>query len=167
MKLKKLALFICFAYIFSINVFSEENLPLRGEGNYTWYLLHVYQAKLYAGPGENLYLNPLVLELKYSRSLKGKDIAEQSIKELIHAKVDQESITQLKPMLIDIFPDVNDGDTIKATFDPKTGIIFYFNTTKTLGKLTDLKLAKSFLDIWLGENTNAKDLRNKLLGNNK
>jgi hypothetical protein len=167
MRLKKLVLFIFIAFIFSINVFSEENLPLRGEGIYTWYLLHVYQAKLYASPGENLYLNPLVLELKYSRSLRGKDIADQSIKELVHAKVDQESITQLKPMLFDIFPDVNEGDTIKATFDPKTGIIFYFNSTKTLGKLTDLKLAKSFLDIWLGEKTNAKDLRHQLLGNKK
>jgi hypothetical protein len=167
MSLKKLIFVICVVFSFSSDLFSEENLPLRGEGDYTWYLLHVYQAKLYTVPGENLYLNPLVLELKYSRSLKGKDIADRSIKELIHAEVDQNSIDQLKPILIDIFPDVNNGDNIKATFDPKTGIIFYFNSTKILGKLTDLKLAKSFLDIWLGEKTNAKDLRNQLLGIHK
>lgn len=149
----------------SIWAAEHENLPLRGQANFKWYFLQVYEAKLWGEKIEDIYSKPLKLELKYSRSFKGKDIAEQSIKELANAKIPKEKLDQWKPILLEIFPDVNEGDVIQASYHPKEGVIFRLNSIKEIGRLTDLEFSKKFLDIWLGQNTSAPELRNKLLGN--
>jgi hypothetical protein len=155
--------------IFSLSLYAEltSNLPLRGQGDYKWFFLHIYEAKLWAKKSDDLYSKPLLLELKYKRSFKGSDIVDQSIKELVHSGTPKNELDQWKPKLLEIFPDVKDGDTIQAHYDPETGVTFLFNSTKDLGRLSDLSFSKKFLDIWLGEKTSAQELRNKLLGKNK
>lgn len=141
-------------------------LPLRGQGDYKWLFLHIYEAKLWAEQGDNIYSRPLLLELKYSRNFKGKDIVEQSIKELTNAgspKLDKEN---WRERLLKIFPDVKEGDVIQAKYDPENGVVFSLNLTKELGRISDLQSSKTFLDIWLGENTSAPELRRILLGQN-
>lgn len=154
--------------IFMNTVFGVENanLPLRGQGDYKWFFLHVYEARLWGEKTNDLYSRPLLLELKYGRSFKGRDIAKQSAKELTSAGNKQTEVEILTKHLLEIFPDVKEGDTIQASYEPDRGIVFYLNKTKELGRLTDLNFSKKFLDIWLGENTSAPDLRKKLLGIN-
>lgn len=141
-------------------------LPLRGQGDYKWLFLHVYEAKLWGEKGDDLYSKPLLLELKYSRSFKGKDIVEQSIKELIKAGSPDSEMGEWKKKLLEIFPDVKEGDIIQASFRPDNGLSFYLNSNKELGRLSDLNSSKTFLNIWLGEKTSAPELRQKLLGQN-
>ena len=140
------------------------NLPLRGQGIYKWYFLKVYEAKLWADQGDDLYSKSLLLELKYKRDFKGEDIVKQSIKELVPIVNPASELKKWENSLFKIFPDVKEGDTIQASFDPKVGITFYLNSTKELGKLADIEFSKKYLDIWLGEKTNAPDLRTQLLG---
>lgn len=128
--------------------------------------LSVYEAKLLAEKGNDIYSRPLLLELKYSRSFKGKDIVEQSIKELVSAGNDKSQLEGWREKLLAIFPDVKESDIIHASYNPEAGIVFHFNSEKELGRITDLNFSKKFLDIWLGEKTSAPELRKKLLGNN-
>lgn len=159
---------LIFCTILSLsNAFSNETvakLPLRGEGNYKWFFLHVYEAKLWAEQGDELYKKPLSLELKYARSFKAKDIVDQSIKEMKNFGVIKSDLDDLKLKLLDIFPDVREGDVISANYGPETGVRFYLNSTIDLGQLSDVRFSKIFLDIWLGENTSSPELTNKLLG---
>jgi len=147
---------------------SGSGLPLRGQGLYKWYFLQVYEAKLWGEKVEDIYTKPLELELKYKRNFKGEDIVKQSLKEMAPhvGENEQLSIEKINSILRKIFPDVKEGDVISAKFNPSNGIIFYLNFNKEIGKISDLELSKKFLDIWLGEKTNAPDLRNQLLGNN-
>lgn len=165
--MKKILFMICLFSLGSSFATEASKLPLRGQGQYTWFLLKIYEAKLWAhgtSTGDNIYSGPLVLELKYNRSFKGKDIAEQSIKEIVSSGVAKDQLSELSKMLQGIFPDVKENDVISANFDPKSGIVFHLNQTTELGRITDLNYAKTFLNIWLGEKTSAPELRKKLLG---
>lgn len=139
---------------------------MRGKGDYKWFFLHIYEAKLWSEKGDALYSRPLMLELKYSRSFKGKEIVEQSIKELVSSGNPKTELEAWRVKLLEIFPDVKPGDSIQASFDPGTGVTFHLNSSKELGRLADVNFARKFLDIWLGEKTSAPELRNKLLGEN-
>lgn len=146
----------------SLAVASE--LPLKGKATYTWFLFDVYDAKLWSAAKENLYKSPLKLELIYKRKLKGKDITEQTKKELLHAGHSERKVSEwLKPVL-NLFPDVKDGDRILASYDPRKGITLYFNDKKVLGKIKDSRFSHAFLDIWLGEKASDPAFRDKLLG---
>lgn len=139
------------------------NLPLMGEGQYKWMFLKIYDAKLWGISGPELYSSPLILELKYRRDFSGIDIVDQSIKELKKSTLSNLELDQLKNKLLEIFPDVKEGDVIQAYFDPMKGLLFKLNSQKELGRLADVSFSKKFLDIWLGEKTSAPDLRKKLL----
>lgn len=157
---------ICIFVTFQAFASESTNLPLRGQGDYKWFMLHVYEAKLWGEKVDDLYSKPLLLELKYSRNFKGKEIAEQSVKELISAGNSREDVEVWKKKLLEIFPDVKEGDTIRASYHPDNGVIFHLNQSRELGRLADLNFSKKFLDIWLGEKTSAPELRKKLLGKN-
>lgn len=164
--MKTVIFFITVFFSFSLMAAEASNLPLRGQGDYKWLFLHIYEAKLWGEKTNELYSKPLSLELKYKRSFKGKEIVNQSIKELVSAGHSQTEVEQWREKLLEIFPDVKEGDRIEANFDPSKGLVFLFNSTKELGRLTDLEFSKKFLDIWLGEKTSAPELREKLLGKN-
>lgn len=140
-------------------------LPLRGQGQYKWMFLSIYEARLLAEKGNDIYNRPLVLELKYQRDFKGKDIVDQSIKELVSAGHEKSQMEEWRAKLLEIFPNIKEGDIIEARFAPENGIIFHLNSSKELGRIADINFSKKFLDIWLGEKTTAPELRKKLLGN--
>jgi hypothetical protein len=154
-------------FIFFTNVLKSEvsiDLPLLGKGIYTWYFLDLYEANLWSQSKEDIFANPLMLELSYRRSFKGNDIADQSIKELIQARVELNDLSYFQKELHSIFPDVDSGDSILAKYSPQAGIVFYKNRKDEIGRISNLKYSKLFLEIWLGEKTTAKSLREKLLG---
>lgn len=162
----KFILSLLFIWSFSLNAVEPIKPPLRGQGEYKWMFLSIYEAKLLADRGSDLYTKPLVLELKYQRDFKGKDIVDQSIKELLSAGHEKTQMEEWRSKLLEIFPDVKEGDTIEAHFAPEKGILFRLNSAKELGRIADFGFSKKFLDIWLGERTSAPELRKKLLGNN-
>lgn len=162
--MKKIIFMICVLSISLSFAAETSTLPLRGQGQYKWLFLKIYDAKLWAEKSNDIYSKPLLLELKYSRSFKGQDIAEQSIKEIVSSGVPKDQLGELSKKLQEIFPDVKDGDVIAANFNPSSGIVFHLNQSKELGRLADLNFSKTFLNIWLGEKTTAPELRKQLLG---
>lgn len=156
--------------IFLVQNFSfasvKGKVPLIGEAQYNWFFLEVYKAKLWSNSTElnNIYKNPLALELEYLRDFKGKDIAKQSVKEIISAGVEEKYAKSWEEKLTEIFPDIKEGDKLLASYSPELGIVFYHNTKKKVGEIKDLKFSKIFLDIWLGDKASDSDFRKKLLG---
>lgn len=162
--MKTFAFILLFSLLSSLMAAEKNLLPLMGQGQYKWFLINVYEAKLWAEKGDDLYSKSLLLELKYSRSFKGSDIVDQSIKELSNSGSSKAELEIFKKTLLEIFPNVSEGDSIQASYNPTSGVTFQLNSVKELGRLSDLTLSKKFLDIWLGEKTSAPDLREKLLG---
>lgn len=161
--------FIVLIIFLTFNIATQANEavkpPLRGEGEYSWFFMKIYKARLWSFKEAELYSRPLKLELKYLREFSGKDIVKQSIKELTSTGATPTELNEFQTALTAIFPDVVEGDVILADFNPGSGLVFYFNESKELGKIEDLNLSKKFLDIWLGEKTSAPQLRKNLLGN--
>lgn len=139
-------------------------LPLKGKATYSWFVFDVYDAKLWSAAKGKLYESPLKLELAYKRELKGKDITEQTVKELLHAGHSESTVSKWIKPIQNLFPDVKEGDRILASYGPQKGVTLYFNGKKVLGTIKDRKFSHAFLDIWLGEKASDPDFRNKLLG---
>lgn len=129
--------------------------------------MQVYDARLWVQPNFEPTLvgqQPLVLELKYLRNLRGRLIAERSLKEMRrHGPV---STNQAESWLADmsrIFPDVSANDKLTGVLQPGLGAVFLFND-QPLGQVADTEFARLFFSIWLGNNTSEPAMRAALLG---
>ena len=138
---------------------------LAGQGKYTWFGLSIYEAQLWLGEQgfSPEYAAPFVLDLRYSRNLHGKKIADASFKEM--QKLGRGSAAQRQAWLQQmeaIFPDVHEGTHISGVFIPNQGAQFLLDG-KPLAKVDDIEFAKSFFAIWLDPNSSASQLRSALL----
>ncbi len=147
----------------------KEEFKLQGKGIYEWMWLDVYEAKLFYKRSQdklnsqNLYSKSILLELEYFMDLDGKDIASQSVKEIAsQTDIDTERKNYYLNVFEKIFPNVKKGDRISAHYEPKSGIMFYLNDLKLIGKIKDSKESKEFLNIWLGDKTSDPEFREKL-----
>lgn len=129
--------------------------------------LQIYDARLWVQPNFNprrLGEQPLVLELKYLRGLKGRLIAERSIKEMRRhdSLSDTQENTWLEAMTR-LFPDVGANDKLTGILQPGLGATFMFND-QPVGQIADPDFARLFFSIWLGDNTSQPNMRAALLG---
>lgn len=144
------------------NYMTNENIV--GEGRFRHYIWDVYDARLYAPGGEWVANNPFALELTYLMSLKGKAIADQSIKEMRkQGFTDEIKLATWHNQMRSIFPDVSTGEVITGIFTEDGTSVFYFGL-KEIGRIQDPEFSKVFFDIWLGSKTSEPELRKKLLG---
>jgi hypothetical protein len=144
----------------------KEGLPLIGKSDYTFMFMTVYTATFWANNKSRIYSDELKLELKYKMKFDGEEIVKQTEKELVLGGMDKKKARDWSKQLYKIFPNVEKNDRITAYFSPKSGIEFYFNKSKRIGKVKDLKFAKAFLDIWLGERSSNIKLMRELRGQN-
>ncbi len=140
---------------------------LQGSGRLRFIGLSVYDARLWRGAapvGADWMAAPLALELIYLRSLVGKQIAERSIKEMRRQRdITDDEATRWQAAMVQIFPDVKDGDRITGFVVPGLGARFAINGV-VKGDIRDLEFAKLFFGIWLSEKTSEPALRRALLG---
>lgn len=140
---------------------------LVGNIHYSYWFWSVYDAYLYSKDGKFGWNKNFVLKLKYLRDFTGKSIVDETI-EQIHKqqgdKVPQTALTLWEKELIKIFPDIKENDQLIGVYDIR-GITFFYNGKgKFLGKVKGQPFAKSFFDIWLGDNAQEADLSRKLRG---
>ncbi len=151
----------------SLSSFSQEHLKglkKLGEAELSWLIFDVYLAKMWGEKKSATLDQRIVLKLIYQMDFSGKDIAKQSAKELSNIGIDDNRVKKWLPMMEKIFPNVKKGDSIRADYDPSTGIRFLHNDKKKLGDIKDQDFAKSFIGIWLSEKTSQPDMRLKLFG---
>lgn len=141
-------------------------LRAAGHGYYTWWGLSIYEARLWVAPGfdvADLARQRYVLELKYTRAFKGRDIAQRSLEEMRRIGVfsDEQGRRWLQAMER-AFPDVAAGDRLTGVHEPGRGARFYANGRLT-AEIAEARFAELFFGIWLSEQTAAPQLRTALL----
>jgi len=133
-----------------------------GKGQFKVAFWKLYDIVLFAPQGHYNASQPFALELTYSRQLKGKLIAEKSIELIKKQGVDnQEILKNWQAQLTTLIPDISKGDVLTGV-KTDDGMLLYLNNIE-LGKLEDHTLSICFFNIWLGEDTTAPKLREKLL----
>lgn len=143
--------------------------PLRhkeliGESMYSYLFWDVYHISLYSGSKEFSFNNPFTLNLTYQREFKGTDITKQSITEMKGLGLKNENqLQKWRQEMLNLFPDISEGDTLTGIFAPQKGSKFYKNGN-FIGEVKDHEFGLWFFGIWLNPNTSEPDLRSKLLG---
>jgi hypothetical protein len=142
------------------------DMRLAGQGKFTWFGFHVYDAALYAPArfdAANPAAQPFVLELTYARKLEGKSIAEASRDEIERMGFGTEKQRALwHEQMLRLFPDVTKGQRLAGVNVPGSGARFYFDG-RFVGSIDDPEFAHAFFAIWLDERTRAPQLRERLL----
>lgn len=158
--------------LLSTNAFAavDANVPNAAEvgtGRLTYMMWDVYDATLYAPEGVYSPTRPFALELAYLRDIPGEKIVNRAVDELRgQGQHDDQTLQQWKEWMQQAFPDVADGDQITGVHDGDGVTVFYFNGQKT-SRINDADFTRAFFAIWLSEDTNAPDLRQKILGQEK
>lgn len=137
---------------------------LVGQAKMTYLFWDVYDARLFAANGRWQETQPLALELRYLRALKGDAIAARSIKEIRkQGFTDEVTLAKWQKTLMEIFPDVTEDSVLTGVADNKQITRFYFNE-QLIGKVNDPAFTQWFFRIWLGDKTSEPELRDQLLG---
>lgn len=137
-----------------------------GHGRLTFFGLKVYDARLWVAPGfeaDRFEQHAFVLSLSYLRGLKGPLIAERSLKEMRALPgFDASRESTWLARMTELFPDVNDGDTLVGIHQPGVGARFVLNG-QPRGQVDDPLFARLFFGIWLSAQTSEPQLRQALL----
>lgn len=153
-------------------VFVSIDVPearLAGEGEFSWFGMRIYQARLWVGPlgyqDAMPETAPFVLELHYARALDGGKIADASEEQMqkIGAGTPRQRQAWLATMRR-IFPDVKEGQRLAAAWRAgvSPGVRFYLDG-KVLADVPDGDFARAFFAIWLSPASTAPKLRGALL----
>lgn len=141
---------------------------LSGAGTLRHWGLHIYDARLWTGPGfdpSRPVQAPLALELIYARTLQGALIAQRSIEEMRRAgPLDETQARDWLAFMNGAFPDVGAGDRITGIWQPVPArSSFLVNGGRPQG-LDDAAFGPRFFGIWLAPSTSQPALRRQLLG---
>ncbi len=141
---------------------------LQGQGQLRFMGLRVYEALLWSPAGQPVaagqWVQPLALEIRYQRALKGRLIAERSLQEMKRqGDVDDATAQRWLQAMLGLFPDVVEGSRITGVHLPREGARFYVNGGFK-GVVNDAEFARRFFGIWLSPQTSDPKLRTALLG---
>ncbi|WDY55904.1 chalcone isomerase family protein [Pseudomonas sp. PSKL.D1] len=139
---------------------------LTGSGEYTWFGLRLYTARLWsAGPVQG-WQRPFALELIYHRALSRDALVQASMKE-IQRMADQplppDTAARWAQAMAEAFVDVRPGMRITGVYLPGQGGRFYVDGQPS-GEIADPAFARAFFAIWLDPRTRDPQLRQQLLG---
>ena len=139
-------------------------LSIHGETVMRFFGMKVYDVRLWTQKKPFSHAEPFAIELVYDLAIKGKDIADRSVKEMRTQGAGNESkLRRWGAEMAKIFPDIKNGDTLIGVSVPGKEARFY-NHEKLIATIPDPEFAKAFFDIWLSEKTSVPALRQKLLG---
>lgn len=140
-----------------------------GQGTYRWWGIKVYDARLMVEKsfdGNYFYSRPIVLEIQYDIDIESEDLIEttkEEWEELSISKTDWcRNRTDWLTQLAEIWPNLEQGDTLRHEVNRNGESLFYFND-EYLGKIEDVNFGPCFLSIWLAPDTSAPGLRKRLL----
>jgi Chalcone isomerase-like len=141
-------------------------LRLQGDGVLRFFGLKVYDIRLWAPKKAVSIEEHFALELVYDLAIKGRDIAERSVKEMRgQGWRDEAKLKRWGEEMARVFPDIKQGDALIGVSVPGKEARFY-SRDRLIAVIPDPEFARAFFDIWLSEKTSEPKLRNKLLGAN-
>lgn len=139
-----------------------------GQGTLRMLGFTVYDASLFAladFDATAFAAHPLVLEVRYRRSLSGTAIADYSLKEMRRgAAVDDGTAERWLQFMRRAFPDVQDGDRLTGQWVPETSTTRFAANDAPALTLQDAAFGPRFFGIWLSPQSPRPDMRERLLG---
>lgn len=155
------------AFAVEIPVPVQKNLSaynLIGSAETKFLGLKVYDVALWSESKQLSYDNRFAIHIKYNMGFTKENLAERSIDEIenLHELSSKERREYLET-LERIFVNIKKGDEKVALFDPKNGVMLFYNNQK-IGEISNLKFARYFVDIWLDEKGSYPKVTKKLLG---
>lgn len=136
-----------------------------GEGNFTWFGLRLYRARLWVvGPTQD-WSQPFALELMYHRSISRDTLVQASLQEMrrLDSNVTEKELATWTQAMEAAFVDVRSGMRITGLYLPGKGCRFYVDGTFSR-EIADPVFARAFFSIWLDPRARDPQLRQRLLG---
>jgi hypothetical protein len=172
-KFKSFLAVLLYGFCFSSAIASETDLheikeylntpQLVGSGTLRYLGFKIYDAYYYVN--DDTAKGSFALRLEYSRKLQSTDLLKATIKAMEKVGAPQNDLAQWAAFLGKMYPNVEAGNEITAVYIPIGTTIFFYNG-KQIGNVNDIEFSKYFFGIWLAPQTNAPNLRRKLLANN-
>jgi len=152
----------CYAYPYEVTKYIGNKEPL-GTASITSFLFKLYDVSIWTKGKRFSWNQPFVLYLKYARSFSRQELVDATIDEMkridgVRGAAEQSD----KEIFNSMFPSVNAGDSISAVYLPNKAIIFYYNS-REIGTITNMVLARQFLNIWLSDRARDPDARRRIL----
>lgn len=137
---------------------------LIGDSDLNFFGLKVYHIALWSVEKNFSYDKKFAVQIRYNMNFSKEDLAKRSIDEIerLHVLSAQDKENYLIA-LKKIFSSVKKGDEKVALFVPNQGVEMFYNG-KLNGKISDQKLARLFVDIWLDERGSYPKVTRKILG---
>ncbi|GFM79960.1 hypothetical protein PSCICN_06520 [Pseudomonas cichorii] len=159
------------ALVLSGSAFADwrEALPdsrVVGSGDFRFFGLRIYSARLWTPAKPFLADSPMALELTYHRSIDRDELVDASIDEIQRisgSSVSDEQLSVWRQQMQQSFVDVEPGMKITGVYLPGREARFYVGA-KLQHVVQDSEFAKAFFAIWLDPKTRNPDLREQLLG---
>jgi hypothetical protein len=139
-------------------------MKLIGQGTLNVLFFEVYDVRLLSDFMPFSWENKFQLEFEYKRSITKERIIDSSIKELKRQQnVTEHNLEEWTTYLEEVIQPLQEG--IKATikWNPQGTITFQNEGVKSV-TIKDESFARSYINIWLGEETSQPKLRSQLLG---
>ncbi|MBA6390994.1 chalcone isomerase family protein [Colwellia sp. BRX10-3] len=144
---------------------TEQHFTLLGKAKFSVLFWDIYESSLLTTDGQRPFSNTCqhsLFEIHYLRAISKKELLDNTISQWQHLSINENEYSAFLPLLENIWLDINAGDRL-SMLNQKGTTIFYLNR-KYLGEIQSVTFAKTFLGIWLDENTSEPKLRLKLLG---
>ena len=141
-----------------------QSFALIGEGTLKVFVWDLYDLRLFSEMNSFSWKNKFILEFDYKRELKKDKVIEASLKEMRRQKgVAEKQINAWKTYLELGINTVQEGTKAAVEWVPHGQIIFYYQGKDPV-TINDEQFSKSFINIWLGQETSEPELRSALLG---
>ncbi|MFT5812991.1 MAG: hypothetical protein ACI9VT_000729 [Psychroserpens sp.] len=144
---------------------TEQHFTLLGKAKLSVLFWDIYESSLLTTDGQRPFSNKCqhsLFEIHYLRAISKKELLDNTISQWQHLSINENEYSAFLPLLENIWLDINVGDRL-SMLNQKGTTIFYLNR-KHIGEIKSVTFAKTFLGIWLDENTSEPKLRLKLLG---
>jgi hypothetical protein len=160
-----------FALVLAVPAWADSHpaLPdgrLVGSGDFTWFGVSLYTARLWSSGLPLTWDQPFALELTYHRVFSRDTLVEASLTEMARmaeARLEESTLHRWSNEMREAFVDVRPGMRITGVYHPGKGCTFFVDG-QLHHRVDDPAFARAFFDIWLDPRTRDKQLRQRLLG---
>lgn len=139
---------------------------LTGSGDFSWFGLRLYSARLFSAGSPQRWDEPFALELRYHRALSRDTLVEASLEEMRRLAAQPpspETLDRWANSMRAAFVDVRPGTRITGLYLPGQGCRFYVDG-QLRAEVADPTFARAFFAIWLDPRARDPQLRQRLLG---
>ncbi len=141
-------------------------MKLIGKGTLTVLFFKVYDIRLLADSKPFSWENKFQLEFEYRRTITKERVIDSSLKELKRQQnVTEQNLEEWKTYLEEVIQPLQEGSKATIEWNPQGTITFQNEGLKSV-TIKDESFARSYLKIWLGEETSQPNLQSQLLGEN-